>query len=31
MSNDFYCDEVLSGRTTVNKIIETIKRREEET
>lgn len=23
MSHDFYCDEVLSGRTTVNKVAET--------
>ena len=23
MSNDFYCDEVLSGRTPVNKVLET--------
>jgi histidine triad (HIT) family protein len=23
MSNDFYCDEVLSGKTAVNKILET--------
>lgn len=23
MSNDFYCDEVLSGRTAVNKVFET--------
>jgi histidine triad (HIT) family protein len=23
MSNDFYCDEVLNGRTTINKVLET--------
>jgi histidine triad (HIT) family protein len=23
MPNDFYCDEVLSGRTTINKVLET--------